>query len=211
VSTTTIGIARERGKRRSRPKSQAAPRFLVERHAELNQLLRYFRRSSRPPPGRPVTGPTLSDRMGEKAPRRRARGARAPRFELDFYQDETGRKPVLTWMKEELPIAKRRALGTAMREILQEQGIGVCGTAFGRQVGGGVFEFRLREEGLLLRVLCHAYGQKVVLLLAGYDKGVHPSPKRQQAEIALAQRRLEAWKAGPRGGGAKLSPGPIRS
>jgi hypothetical protein len=88
----------------------------------------------------------------------------------------------------------------------------------GKWVGGaqGIFEFRvrhdsatiLRERGLpvpeeleethtdiLLRVFCHAYGKKVVLLLAGYDKGKEPSDKRQNAEIKRAKQRLTRWKA----------------
>ena len=35
----------------------------------------------------------------------------------------------------------------------------------------GLFEFRLREENVLLRVFCHAHGSKIVLPLSGYDKG----------------------------------------
>jgi len=86
------------------------------------------------------------------------------------------------------------------------------------QVGAGapgIFEFRvrhdavtiLRERGLpvpehlretstdvLLRVFCHAHGKKVVLLLAGYDKGKEPSVKRQNAEIKRARQRLTRWR-----------------
>jgi phage-related protein len=90
-------------------------------------------------------------------------------------------------------ISTRRVVGTALREILQEQGMGVCGTAFGRQLGGGLFEFRLREGNLLLRAFCHAYSDKVILLLAAYDKSEDPSAKRQQKEIELARRRLTDW------------------
>lgn len=38
----------------------------------------------------------------------------------------------------------------------------------------------------------HAHGDKVILLLAGYDKGEHASAKRQNREIAvgLTQRQL---------------------
>jgi hypothetical protein len=61
-----------------------------------------------------------------------------------------------------------------MREILQQQGINICCSPFGKQLGEGLFEFRLREDGLLLRVFCHAYGNKIVLLLSGYDKGESP-------------------------------------
>lgn len=114
-------------------------------------------------------------------------------YEIEFYADSTGRKPCLEWIKELEP-RKRWALGTAMREILQQQGINVCGTPFGKQLGEGLFEFRLREEGLLLRVFCHAHGEQIVLLLSGYDKGDDPSSRRQQREIAEARKRFTAWR-----------------
>jgi hypothetical protein len=90
-----------------------------------------------------------------------------------------------------------------MDRNLQRLGVGVCGTEFGRQLGGGLFEFRLRTESLgegaekkpVLRVFCHAYGRKVVLLVGGYDKGEDPSPRRQQAEIGVARWRLADWTA----------------
>ena len=113
-------------------------------------------------------------------------------YAIEFYEDDHGRTPVLDWIRE-LDRRKRRALGTAMREILQVLGVQVCGTPFGRQLGQGLFEFRLREEDLLLRVFCHAYGDRVILLVGGYDKGDDPSPKRQAAEIEEARRRLRHW------------------
>lgn len=125
-------------------------------------------------------------------------------------EDEHGDQPVRRWLLEELSPRKRRALGTAMNRVLQRLGVGVCGTEFGKQLGGGLFEFRLRgsnlagvappggvpdpsESKMLLRVFCHAHGDRVVLLLAGYDKGEHPSSKRQAAEIAFARKRLKDW------------------
>jgi phage-related protein len=114
-------------------------------------------------------------------------------YEIEFYEDSAGCKPCLEWIKE-LDTPKRRALGTAMREIPQEQGINVCSSPFGKQLGEGLFEFRLREDGLLLRVFCHAYGNKIVLLLSGYDKGESPGERRQQREIGVARKRLKAWR-----------------
>ena len=132
------------------------------------------------------------------------------KFELEFYEDENGDVPVLRWLREELTPTKRRALGRAMLRTLQELGVGVCGTEYGKQLGGGLFEFRLRgrdlariappgkgedpsEAKLLLRVFCHAYGDRIVLLLGGYDKGEHSSIRRQTAEIAIARTRLKDW------------------
>jgi phage-related protein len=118
----------------------------------------------------------------------------APRFTLKFYKDATGRKLVLEWLRNKVSISTRRVVGTALHEILQEQGMAVCGTAFGRQLGGGgLFEFRLREDNLLLRAFCHAYGNKVILLLAAHDKSEDPSAKRQQKVIELARRRVTDW------------------
>jgi hypothetical protein len=116
-------------------------------------------------------------------------------YRLEFYEDHAGRKPVLEWITEDLDRRQRQILGTAMREILGEQGISVCGTAFGRQLGQGLFEFRLREADLLLRVFCHAHGDHLILLLGGYDTGADPSPRRQEAEIGEARRRLQIWRA----------------
>ncbi|HEU4385578.1 MAG TPA: hypothetical protein VFR85_18985 [Anaeromyxobacteraceae bacterium] len=121
-------------------------------------------------------------------------------YELEFYEDERGDRPVLRWTCEELTFTQRYELGQAMRGQLQEKGVGVCATDYGKQLGKGLFEFRLRRsveevgERILLRVFCHAYGNKVVLLLGGYDKGADPSARRQDDEIALARHRLANWK-----------------
>jgi phage-related protein len=135
------------------------------------------------------------------------------RFELEFYEDAGGDQPVLRWLREELTATQRRAIGVAMAEILQVDGIGVCRTGYGRQLGGGLFEFRLRHDAaeilrsvgkparvepgdqrILLRVFCHAYGDRLVLLLGGYDKGADPNAGRQDREIAIARKRLADFK-----------------
>lgn len=128
-------------------------------------------------------------------------------YELEFYEDENGDVPVLRWLREELTPAKRRALGHAMNEILQLLGVGVCATKFGKRLGEGLFEFRLGRDlreiapvgetdsgKLLLRVFCHAHGNRLILLVGGYDKGKHPSPRRQNAEITLVRARLRDWR-----------------
>jgi len=125
-----------------------------------------------------------------------------PAWTLEFYE-EGGREPVLDFLRglEEL---KEQALAAALRNVLAYEGIGVCGSSWGKWVQGapGIFEFRvrhdaatiLRERGLpvpehlsessadvLLRGFCHAHGKKVVLLLAGYDKGKEPSARTRRS------------------------------
>ncbi len=133
-------------------------------------------------------------------------------YQLDFFEDDDDEKPCLRWIKDDLTPAKRRALGTAMEHYLQEQGLGVCDDkAWGKQLGRGLFEFRLmrkrryqvkqkgrkteKVERISLRVFCHAYGEKRILVLHGYDKGEDPKGHRQQREIELARQRLRQWQA----------------
>jgi phage-related protein len=137
---------------------------------------------------------------------------RAP-YTLEFYEHENGDEPVLRWLRSLTP-RKRRAMGVALYEVLQHEGPNVVGTNFGKRIGSGIFEFRLDQDAteilarkgkrfrpersqpakILLRIFCHAHGDRIVLLLAGYDKGEHPSPRHQQEQIELAKRRLRDWK-----------------
>ena len=50
-----------------------------------------------------------------------------------------------------------------------------------------------------MRVFCHAHGDRLILLLGGYDKGADPSRTRQQREIAEARRRLADYRRRVRG------------
>jgi hypothetical protein len=127
---------------------------------------------------------------------------------LEFYRDETGDEPVRRWLREELSRSQRLVVGTAMREVLELEGLNVCGTEFGKQLGQGLFEFRVRgnlseyvempmgqgEQKILVRVFCYAHGDRLILLLAGYDKLAHPAKSHQNKQIELARKRLRAWK-----------------
>ena len=139
-----------------------------------------------------------------------------PEWELSFYE-EHGREPVLDFLRG-LEEYKEQALAAALENILRYEGTAVCRSSWGKWVPNakGIFEFRVHQDAttilrlrglpvppelagerhsdVLLRVFCHAHGRKIVLLLAGYDKGEDPSPKRQNAEIKLAEKRLKRWR-----------------
>lgn len=133
-------------------------------------------------------------------------------WQLEFYEDENGRAPCREWMKRDLDELERAALAVAFTHVLQVRGLGVCGTEWGKQLGGGLFEFRIRHSAaeiasmfggderatghkgkVLLRVFCHAYGNRIVLLLSGYDKGDDPAEKRQAKEIKRARKLLNEF------------------
>lgn len=146
-----------------------------------------------------------------------ARAPVPPKYTIDWFVDSDGDAPVHRWLVETLSDEARELVGAALLEVLQAEGPGVCGTRFGRQLGGGVFEFRLdgdpqpwidearkrRGKGpktsgakgaqVQYRIFCHPHGDKLLLLLGAYDKGQDVAKKRQQEEIKVARARLKNW------------------
>jgi hypothetical protein len=92
------------------------------------------------------------------------------------------------------------------------RGLAVVETEFGKALGGGLYEFRLRwsaaevqckvegvaaetaakAEKIMLRVFFCTSGRKIILLLSGYDKAGDPGKARQDREIARARKLLTA-------------------
>ena len=146
---------------------------------------------------------------------------------VEFFEDDRGRRPAWEWLHS-LESDKRAAAIAAIETYLTVFGLNVCATEHGKQLGAGLFEFRIRHDErvirgkagqqaagkpteVLLRIFCHAYGQRIVLLLGGYDKGAAPSKKRQDREIETARRRLRSfqlkqkhWRATQRRRGSRL-------
>jgi putative component of toxin-antitoxin plasmid stabilization module len=129
-------------------------------------------------------------------------------WSAEFYAESNGAEPCRTWL-EKLTEPKRDAVLVALAQVLERLGPGVCETEWGKPLGQGLYEFRIRHTAeetaamfageqrgakkptaILLRVFFHLYGRKVILLLGGYDKGKDPSESRQQREITTARRRL---------------------
>lgn len=116
-----------------------------------------------------------------------------------------------------LPGYEQAVVDAAIRHVLAVEGIGICDSEWGKALGGGLYEFRVRRSltailssagvadagrarrAVLVRVFCAFSGNRVVILLGGYDKGRDPSVKRQQREIAAARATLSAWKRAKRG------------
>jgi phage-related protein len=133
-------------------------------------------------------------------------------YRIHFYKDENGREPAREFMRA-LPGVKRRAIGVAIGEVLEKKGADVCKTDYGKSLGAGLYEFRvdqsaeetLRKAGktprseiedakILIRVFFHVHGEKIVLLLSGYDKAELSSKTHQNEQIEEARRLLRDWK-----------------
>ena len=140
----------------------------------------------------------------------------APLYAVEFFEDDKGESPVFQWITEELSPAQRRSVTAALEELVAYMGPDIVRTDFGKNIGGGVIELRVRQseeqllkrvgktprevhpedegEDILLRVFFHPHGQKRALVLHGYDKGKTPSKRHQQQQIAIAERRLARFK-----------------
>ncbi|MFI5009608.1 MAG: hypothetical protein ACHQDY_04965 [Solirubrobacterales bacterium] len=136
-------------------------------------------------------------------------------YEIEFFRCADGGEPVRRFL-DSLSSDKRNALVAALTFVLARQGLDVCRSEWGKQLGGGLAEFRLRHderqvsaghgpadttlpdssaEKILLRVFFHAHGNRLILLLSGYDKGSRSSARHQQREIERARGYLKEWQA----------------
>lgn len=119
-----------------------------------------------------------------------------------------------------LPEYEQAVLDAAITHVLAVRGIDICNGEWGKALGGGLYEFRVRrslhailaeadvplpedltgaDREVLLRVLCTFHGNKIVLLYNGYDKRRDPSRKRQDKEIKAARKAHRARKTRRRG------------
>lgn len=138
---------------------------------------------------------------------------RSPYRLIFFTEDELDDGPIWRWLQELDDLAQRAALA-ALEQVLAYQGPDVCRTEWGKALGDGLYEFRIRRpakqiltsvghpragaepdsnEKILLRIFFHPYGDKLIVLLGGYDKLRRPSERHQQQQIEMARKRLKAW------------------
>ncbi|MFI5932587.1 hypothetical protein [Actinoplanes sp. NPDC051494] len=129
-------------------------------------------------------------------------------WKVQVHGTRGGREPFTAFL-DSLDPYRRAVLAMAIRTVLARQGHHVCGTEWGRALGQNLYEFRVRRElaticheagieapdvpgggKVLLRVFFAVYGDRIVLLLGGYDKGADPSDRRQQKEIRRARALL---------------------
>ncbi|MGH3198003.1 MAG: hypothetical protein ACRDOH_03195 [Streptosporangiaceae bacterium] len=135
-------------------------------------------------------------------------------WDVEFYADEQGREPCRQWA-DGLSPQKQAAFTAAVRLVLARRGPDVVETEYGKALGDGLYEFRVRwsaaeishkiqglpaedvgaaPEDILLRLFFCTAGRKIVLLLDGYDKAQHPGNRWQQRQIAKARKLLTAYR-----------------
>lgn len=135
------------------------------------------------------------------------------KWKIELYEDAQGRRPVEKWI-DGLSDQKSEAVVVALQEVLAVNGITLTSGAWLKSLGSGLYEFRIRHskneiqrmyktankglmggaEAILLRIFVAFEGQKLIVLLGGYDKGKSDKHSFQQAQIEIARKRLRDWK-----------------
>lgn len=132
----------------------------------------------------------------------------------ELFETRGGRRPVEDWM-DDLSSQKYAALDAAITKVLEKHGLDLMGTPWLKPLKDGLFEFRVNKterqvlnivnatlgtssavtesERILLRVFVHFHGNRIILLLGGYDKSADTNKRRQQKEIETARKRLREW------------------
>ena len=111
-------------------------------------------------------------------------------WEIELYATVDGACPFEAWHRK-LPAGKQVVIKESMQAQLVRRGTGVCSDDWGRALGGGLYELRMRQRGVLLRVFFAPIAERRLLVLGGLDKGRHA--KRQTAAIQACRDRLAEW------------------
>ena len=106
-----------------------------------------------------------------------------PILDVRFYATELGAEPVREWLKL-LPAAERRTVGEDIKTVQFGWPLGM---PLVRNMGGGIWEVRIRLENRIARVLFVLEGSTMVLL-HGFIKKSQATP---QADLELAKDRLK--------------------
>ena len=111
-------------------------------------------------------------------------------WEIELYATVDGACPFEAWHSK-LSAGKQVVINESMQAQLVRRGTGVCSDDWGRALGGGLYELRMRQRGVLLRIFFAPIAERSLLVLGGLDKGRHA--KRQTAAIQACRARLAEW------------------
>lgn len=118
-------------------------------------------------------------------------------YRAEFYRRDNGKQPAHDFIHKELSAEKRATLIAVVKEVLLKQGKVVVESEYGKNLKQGLYELRVRDAEILLRLYFHPHGDKLILLLCGYDKGRFGSGRREQKAIKTARKYLKDYKNNP--------------
>lgn len=109
---------------------------------------------------------------------------RAPEVPVRFYQSDSGREPVLDWLRE-LEKGDRQAIGL---DLMRVQFGWPIGMPLVRSLGGGLWEVRsaLPSHKIARLILC--FHEKTLVVLHGFIKKTQKTPTE---DLDLAKKRMK--------------------
>lgn len=141
--------------------------------------------------------------------------SRSNHWTVEAWEDKNGRSPFGKWYQK-LSEYDQAVVHATIEHVLKPLGMDICETTWGKSLGDGLYELRIRtslnailnkgtndkvqvpigagDKPILLRIFCTFHGKRIALLFQGYDKGKDSSTRRQQNEIKLARKHLKEWK-----------------
>ena len=111
-------------------------------------------------------------------------------WQIELYETADGACPFEAWHRK-LSTGKQVVIKESLQSLLVRRGTGVSSDDWGRALGGGLYELRVRQRGVLLRVFFAPIAERKLLVLGGLDKGRHA--KRQTAAFQACRDRLAEW------------------
>lgn len=68
------------------------------------------------------------------------------KWTTEYYVDSRGNSPFAKWFEKELRPYEQAVLTAAIKRVLEVLGIDVCRSEFGKPLGNGLYEFRVRQS-----------------------------------------------------------------
>lgn len=123
------------------------------------------------------------------------------RWNIQYFQDESGHSPFLEWSQKELGEEAREWLHEIIHRRLVIKGPDLSRTKWLSIIHYDLYQLRIiknekrgRQKILLRIYLCFETDNQITLL-SGYDKGADPSRERQTEEIQKALNFRDEWRA----------------
>lgn len=134
---------------------------------------------------------------------------------LTYLELSNGSSPYAAFLRRLNPY-QRVVVTTALETILAAEGTAVCRTEWGKSLGGGLYEFRIRrnlrtiadsaglpvppgldaDRPVLIRVFFTVRAGRVIVLLGGFDKQRRHSASWQDKQIRRARALLKESRKG---------------
>ena len=121
------------------------------------------------------------------------------RWKMVIYEDATGCSPYADWVRNSLTPVQLVSLDDVLNEYLYKFGNSNEKAKWLKDLSFGLYQLRVQKKDqfgrkqVLLRIYLHFYGNREILFLSCYDKGLNPSQERQQSEIEFARQLLKKW------------------